>query len=56
MQTRNRSPYLLLAQKCIDMAEQASHSNNRETLERFAAIWLSLAADELKEAGQMPPD
>jgi hypothetical protein len=29
------------------MAEQASHSNNRETLVRFAAIWVGLAADEL---------
>ena len=32
------------------MAEQANHPNNRETLVRFAAIWLSLAADELTEA------
>jgi len=46
-QTRGASRYLHVARKCIDMAEQARHPNNRETLVRFAAIWLSLAADEL---------
>jgi hypothetical protein len=52
MRTRRVSRYLHVARKCIDMAEQASHPNNRETLVRFAAIWLSLAADELTEASQ----
>jgi hypothetical protein len=50
MRTRGASRYLHLVRKCIDMAEQANHPNNRETLVRFAAIWLSLAADELTEA------
>jgi hypothetical protein len=61
MQTRSASRYLHLARKCIDMAEQANHPNNHETLVRFAAIWLSLAAEELTEAscqhsdGPLPP-
>jgi hypothetical protein len=58
MRTRGASRYLHLARKCIDMAEQANHPNNRETLVRFAAIWLSLAADELPfgwAAPALPP-
>ena len=50
MQTRSASRYLHLARKSIAMAERASHPNNRETLVRFAAIWVSLATDELTEA------
>ena len=49
MQTRSASRYLHLARKSIAMAEQASHPNNRETLVRFTAIWIGLAADELTD-------
>ena len=49
MRTRTASQYVHLGRKCIDMAAQAKHANNRVTLVRFAAIWLSLAADELTE-------
>jgi hypothetical protein len=34
------------------MAARARHPNNRETLEHFAATWLSLAADELNQVGR----
>lgn len=56
MRPRSASRYLHLARKCIDMAEQANHPNNRQTLVRFAAIWLSLAADELTEASRHHSD
>jgi hypothetical protein len=56
MRTRSASRYLHLARKCIDMAEQASHPNNRETLVRFAAIWLSLVADDFTEASRHHSD
>jgi hypothetical protein len=49
---RRASRYLHLARKSIDMAEQASHPNNRDTILRFAATWVSLAADELAEASR----
>lgn len=49
---REASRYLHLARQSIDMAEQACHPNNRETLLRFAATWVSLAADELTEASR----
>jgi len=41
------SPYLRLAEQCMSMAARATHPNNRETLERFAEMWLQLATDEL---------
>jgi hypothetical protein len=45
---RNASRYQLFAEDCIDMAARVP-AVDRPKLERMAAVWLSLATDELMQ-------
>jgi hypothetical protein len=44
----NASRYQLFAEDCIDMATRVA-AFDRPKLERMAAVWLSLATDELMQ-------